>query len=163
MLALSTRSCCPSVRAPLHVAFIRSDSGLFGFTSKAMTLRWAQARAAVPVAWRRNGAEEAHARDVAARPVETGDKADSDRIAASRKTIGIVVVAALARAPHGPPIATITATWLRTRSAASAGSRSYCPLPSGIRSSSSTLDIAGFIQPRRKRDQDLRVAQPIWH
>ena len=41
------------------------------------------------------------------------------------KTIGIVEVAACAaRATWGPPAVAITATWLRTRSAASAGSRS---------------------------------------
>ena len=44
------------------------------------------------------------------------------------KTIGIVVVAALAASAEGmPPVVTITATWRRTRSAASAGSRSYRP------------------------------------
>ena len=41
------------------------------------------------------------------------------------KTIGIVAVAALAASAAGVPVATITATWRRTRSAASAGSRSY--------------------------------------
>ena len=40
--------------------------------------------------------EEGHAGDVAARPVEAGDEAKLDRVAAVPKTIGIVVVAALA-------------------------------------------------------------------
>ena len=51
------------------------------------------------------------------------------------KTMGIVVVAALAAdAARMPPIATITATWRRTSSAASAGSRSIDSPPSDIRS-----------------------------
>ena len=63
-----------------------------------------------------------------------------DRIAADLKTIGIVVVAALAAcAPGASPVATITATGGATRSAASAGSRSYGPPPSGIRSLRSGL------------------------
>ena len=40
------------------------------------------------------------------------------------KTIGIVVVAAFAAGAAGVPVATITATWRRTRSAANAGRRS---------------------------------------
>jgi hypothetical protein len=47
---------------------------------------------------------------------------------ATPNTIGIVEVAAFAASAAGmPPIATITATWRSTRSAAIAGSRSYCP------------------------------------
>ena len=43
-------------------------------------------------------------------------------------TMGIVAVAALAANATGlPPVAAMTATCRRTNSAASAGSRSYCP------------------------------------
>ena len=41
------------------------------------------------------------------------------------KTIGIFVAAALAAIAVAPPVATITSTCRRTRSAASAGSRSF--------------------------------------
>ena len=52
-----------------------------------------------------------HAGDVAARPVEAGDKAKLTGSAAGPKTIGIVVVAALAASAEAvPPAATITAT-----------------------------------------------------
>ena len=56
---------------------------------------------------------------------------------AIKKTTGMVCVAALATSVALPPIATITVTWRRTRSAASAGSR---PLsPSAARGSMVTL------------------------
>ena len=73
-------------------------------------------------------AKQADARDVAARPVEAGDKAIADRVGAVVKTIGIVVVAALAASAaacrrrlsrRSPPPGGAT------KSAASAGSRSY--------------------------------------
>ena len=52
-----------------------------------------------------------------------------------KKTIGIVWVAALAAsAPGVLPTTAITATSRRTKSIASAGSRSLCPPPIGIRS-----------------------------
>ena len=58
---------------------------------------------------------------LATRPTRTGS-------VPSPKTIGIVVVAALAAsATCAVPIVAITATWRRTRSAANSGSRSYCP------------------------------------
>ena len=44
-----------------------------------------------------------------------------------RKTIGIVAVAVLAANAEAFPLVAITVTWRRTRSAASAGSRSYWP------------------------------------
>ena len=51
----------------------------------------------------------AHARDVAARPVQAGDKAELDRIVPLSNTIGIVVVAALAATAAGL-FATMTLT-----------------------------------------------------
>ena len=45
------------------------------------------------------------------------------------KTVGMVVVARLAASAAALSLATITATFWRTRSAASAGIRSYCPSP----------------------------------
>jgi len=58
---------------------------------------------------------------LATRPSRTGSSATT-------KTMGIVVVAALAaKAERGPPVAAMTATCRRTNSAASAGSRSYWP------------------------------------
>ena len=73
--------------------------------------------------------QDGHAREVAARSVQAGDKSEPrpgrPPIA---KTIGIVVVAAFAASAAGVPLsATITVTWRRTRSAAIAGSRSYWP------------------------------------
>ena len=56
---------------------------------------------------------------LATRPASTGS-------APVRKTIGIVAVAVLAAsAAVFPPVAAITVTWRRTRSAANACSRSY--------------------------------------
>src|SRR5215470_5309020 len=46
---------------------------------------------------------------------------------ATKKTIGVVVVAALAASAEGVVVATMTATWRRTRSAVKAGSRSFRP------------------------------------
>ena len=47
---------------------------------------------------------------------------------ATMKTMGVVVVAALAAsAEGGPPVAAMTATLRETRSAARAGNRSYRP------------------------------------
>ena len=48
--------------------------------------------------------------DIAARPVEAGDKAEPDRVAPAANTIGIVVVAALAAIAEGVSSAAITAT-----------------------------------------------------
>jgi hypothetical protein len=72
--------------------------------------------------------EKINAGRVAARPGKAGDETKLDRVCADAKTIGIVVVAALAASAAGllPDVA-ITATWRRTRSAMSDGSRSYWP------------------------------------
>ena len=61
--------------------------------------------------------------DIAARTVEAGDEASLDRVVPVAKTIGIVVVAALAATAAGVFV-TITATGRRTKSATSVGSRS---------------------------------------
>ncbi len=104
----------------------RSAVGLFGFTSRAITLAWgtssesSSSRLGVS-----STVEDADAREVAARPGETGDQAGPDRVAAAAKTIGIVEVALFAASAAGvPPVATITSTLRPTRSAANAGSRS---------------------------------------
>ena len=72
-------------------------------------------------------AQGGHAREVAARPAEAGDKSQRDGVGYFPNTIGIVVVAAFAANAEGRPPATITATRRRTRSAANAGNRSYWP------------------------------------
>jgi hypothetical protein len=69
--------------------------------------------------------KEVHSRQVAAGPGEAGDKAELDGSSGRANTIGIVLVAALAAiAGTVPPLATMTATSLRTRSAAMPGRRS---------------------------------------
>ena len=73
-------------------------------------------------------------------PVSTG-------FPATAITIGIVVVACLAAKAAGVPWVTMTATLRRTRSAASAGRRSY--LPSAQRySTAMALDIAVVAKPK---------------
>ena len=54
--------------------------------------------------------QEGHAGDICARPVETRDEADLNRVAAGWKTMGIVAVAALATIEGGVVFATITVT-----------------------------------------------------
>src|SRR5262249_47351571 len=69
--------------------------------------------------------EKIDPRQVAAWPGEAGDKTEHDRVLGDGEDDGIVVVATFAaNATAGPPVAAITATRRRTRSAASAGSRS---------------------------------------
>ena len=63
------------------------------------------------------------AREVAARPVQAGDKSKLDRVARYKKTIGMVVVAAFAAITEGVVPVAITAAWRRTKSA----SRSRLP------------------------------------
>ena len=55
-------------------------------------------------------AQTGHAREVAARSVQAGDKSDLDRVDPTWKTMGIVVVAALAASAGEPPGAAMTAT-----------------------------------------------------
>src|SRR5262249_26352276 len=71
--------------------------------------------------------EGMHAGHIAARPGKTGDEASLTGSPAALNTIGTVAVAALAATAAGMGAATITATGRRPSSAASAGSRSYCP------------------------------------
>src|SRR5262249_17357197 len=66
--------------------------------------------------------------DVSAWPIEAGDEAQPDGIAAGGEHNGNCHIAALtANTPGAPPPETIPLTCRRTRSAASASSRSYCP------------------------------------
>ena len=84
---------------------------------------------------RRQLAVKGHAGDVAARPVEAGDQAMLDRVVADVRTRS-----ESSRSPPSPPVPQRCRPRRSpppggaTRSAASAGSRSYCLPPSGIRS-----------------------------
>ena len=99
-----------------------------------------------------------YARDVAARPVEAGDETELDRVAAFSNTIGIVVVAAFAASAAGVPVAAITATWRRTRSAANAGNRSVFALrPAIFDRDVLALDIAVSLKPLTEGGQHARV------
>ena len=69
-------------------------------------------------------AEKADARDVAARPVEAGDKAVLDRVAAGREDDRDRRGCGLGCKRRSGVSATITATGRRTKSAARAGNRS---------------------------------------
>src|SRR6516165_4254251 len=69
----------------------------------------------------------AYACCVATRTIDACDEAKVTGSPAIAKTMGMVVLAALAAsAAAGPPTATMTAGWLRASSVASAGNRSYC-------------------------------------
>ena len=88
---------------------------------------------------------------LATRPSLTGSSA-------ARKTIGIVVVAALAAIAAAVPMAAITATCRRTNSAASAGSRSILILrPAVFDRYVLALDIAGLLQALAKSAQTVRA------
>src|SRR5262249_484225 len=80
--------------------------------------------------------KEADTGDVATRPIEAGGEANLDRVAPVTKTIGTVVVAALAASAEGV-LPTITATCRRRRSATRSGNRSV--LCSNERCSIATL------------------------
>ena len=70
--------------------------------------------------------EEIDPREVAARPVEAGDKTEPDRVVADSEDDGDRRGCRLGReCRRGAPVAAITATCRRTRSAANSGSRSY--------------------------------------
>ena len=56
---------------------------------------------------------------------QTGDESAAHGIDHDDMTIGIVVVACLAAVVTEPPTVTITAAFMRTRSAARAGNRLY--------------------------------------
>ena len=81
-----------------------------------------QLRAALPPSSTFN---EADSGDVAARPVEAGDEADPDRVAAEREDNRNRRGRGLGRERRGDATGvTMTATCRRTRSAANSGSRS---------------------------------------
>ena len=91
-------------RRRLHVSDLparRSDCS----DSRARRSRrlWAPARAAAPAASPPARLRGSHAGDVAARPVEAGDKADLTGSPPTTNTIGIVVVAALAASAAALP------------------------------------------------------------
>ena len=93
-----------------------------------------------------------HARDVAARPVQAGDKAHSTGSPLVAKTIGIVVVAAFAASAAGVLVAAITATWRRTRSAAKRRQPIILAFrPAVFDRHVLALDIAGFLQALAER------------
>jgi hypothetical protein len=61
--------------------------------------------------------------------------------------MGIVIVAALAAIAEGlPPVAAITVTWRRTRSAASAGNRSFRPSAQRYAASATTRSRREFMK-----------------
>ena len=145
VLAVQDMNLLPMVRAAACTSVNwLSASGLFGFTSMAIMAAWEPIPAAAPTASSPARGDNRATREVTTRPIEAGDKAASTGSLPMLKTIGIVVVAALAASAGGsPPFATITATWRRTRSAANAGSRSYCLRPAILDRHVLTLDIAG--------------------
>ncbi len=76
---------------------------MFGFTRWAIVVAFEHELAQQLQSLRRQqSGEKAHARDVAARPIEAGDEAVPDRVAPV-KTIGTVVVAAFAACAEGVP------------------------------------------------------------
>ena len=82
---------------------------------------------------------------------------DATGLSPTEKTIGIVVVAAFAATTAGP-FAAITATCRRTRSAASAGSRSLLTLREAVFDRDVlALDVAGFLQAQTERGQEVSV------
>ena len=96
--------------------------------------------------------EEGDARDIAARPVEAGDKSVLDRVAAETEDDRYRCGRGLGRERRDGVLAAITATRRRTRSAANAGSRSYCP--SAERNSIATFRPStkpASLRPWRKR------------
>ena len=97
-----------------------------------------------------SASEKVYACDIAARPVEAGDEAELDRVVADRKTIGMVVVAALAASAARVP---------SRRSRPPVGGRVRPPAPAADRIDPSAqrysiatllaLDVAGFAQALR--------------
>jgi len=71
--------------------------------------------------------QRGHAGNIAARSPRLATNPSWTGSSAIWNTIGIVAVAALAASAAGRPVSAITLTCRRTRSAASAGNRSYCP------------------------------------
>ena len=103
-----------------------------------------------------------HAREVAARSAEAGDKTSLDRVAAAveddRNRRGRRFCCQRCRSATRR---TITATWRRTSSAASAGNRSYLALrPAIFDRHVLALDIAGFAQALAERAQTVRGTRP---
>src|SRR5215211_5484594 len=130
LLALNTWICKPRERAAPSRSFnVSAILGLAGLTRTAMRAAVGTNSRRSPIRFAVNSVVKkltpvrfppGRAR-LAMRPKLTGSWGTA-------KTIGIVAVAAFAAAAVGmPPPLAITATWRRTRSAASAGNRSYWP------------------------------------
>ena len=85
--------------------------------------------------------------DIAARPVEAGDKTELTGSSPTPKTIGIVAVAAFAASAAGACRRGDHGHLAADRSAANAGSRSYwSSSPAVLDRHVLALDIAGFVQ-----------------
>ena len=103
--------------------------------------------------------KKAHARDVAARPVEAGDETDLDRVVArSRRRSESVVVAALAASAAGVLPRDNHGHLRRTRSAARAGSRSVWSFrPAVFDRHVLALDKACFLQALAEAAHEVRA------
>ena len=74
------------LRGGLHVSSLRLGIRTVRVHEhRQLSSLWARAGAAAPVALPPTRVEKAHARDIAARPVEAGDEAVPDRVAPGRK------------------------------------------------------------------------------
>ena len=98
----------------------------------------------------------ADAREVAARPGETGDQAERDRVAAG-KTIGIVEVALFAASAEAVPPVHDHVDLAGDEVGGQCGSRSYDPPPSGIRSPGFAPRLAGLAQSLTERGHNGAV------
>ena len=104
-----------------------------------------------------HAAEKAHARDVAARPVEAGDEAVPDRVAAAREDDRHRRGCGLGRQSAALLSATITATGRRIRSATRAGNRSVLTFRRAeFDRDVLALDEARFLQALAKRGDEVR-------
>ena len=165
VLASRTWICSPMARAAAATS-ARCHLGiaaLAGLTSRPHEQQRAPAHAAVPAALAANSTQKKlipvrlppGRRRLATRPSLTGSSATT-------KTMGIVVVAALAANAEGSRRSRITATCRRTNSAASAGSRSILILgPAVFESPRSrprhSRSLSGPGETRRRRSRSGRV------
>ena len=134
---------------------------MFGLTRSANAVRGRDAaHATIPVASppTRQGGNSPRSRY---RLAEQGWRPGQGRLdhAVTLNTIGIVTVAALAASAGAvPPVAMITATWRRTKSAAISGNRIILPFgPARIDHHVATLNIASFGDTLAECPHDLRA------
>ena len=157
VLALKTRVCRPMAsRGCFHVAPV--GCGYSGFRrieqhSHPLNRRHQQREGTLAVLVASSAAKKIDSGRVATRPREACDKAKPDRIFGNQEHDGGVVAVALAAATEaGALAAAITLTWRRTRSAASAGSRSVLILaPAIFDRDVLALDIAALFQALAER------------